>query len=617
MAASEWRARRWANWRPPRCRLSTRRPGPTVPIGLDLQAGSIRVVGLSIYGFGDSSNDDSNADIRVDTAASGTLIEGDLIGAPTTGPFDIPPLGDGDDVRVVNSGSGVLRDCLLVESRGKGVELHQGSDGWLIQGNEIRANGFDSYNLDGIDIEAGSGDDTISGNLIVGNWACGIDSFLSFGGNTISGNTISGNGIGVFSIQESPGIRLYGNGSLVESNVIDNNYGAGVLVIPGSLQDTITRNSIDGNGSVTNLAGAEPSGEIGIDILSPTDSASSGTAPYVTLNTSDVTRDGIHGPANFPVFTGVQVQNDQLTISGFARPGALIDLYLADPSSNGFGQGTTYLGSFVEGSPADTDGGTGSYGPIVNGVTVGSDTTNRFSFTIPAPAGLLPGAYVTATATENGLTSEFGPVARVVAASGPLTYQPTGTGPHAITLQVDSSNIEILDNGSVVAQEPISLVTSIQLQGLPGDGDTLEVNDTVSFTENLSISGFASTSILIGGDLSGQITASTSTTIQSVEIDGSVDPGASITAGAFQAAIGQSPPSVLIKGDLAGTVGAVEVQAVSGSGVLGSIEIDGNLLASGKVQAGSIGSITVKKNLSGQVLRRARERSGTSMSMGI
>ena len=576
-------------------------PG-ALPIGLDVQAGQTTIHGLAIYGFGGVPNDNSAANIRVDTTASGTMIDGDVIGAASGAYAAGSQAAAGDDIRIIGSGPGTVQNCLVVSSQGKGVELDGGSDGWTVQGNEIRGNGYGSWNLDGIDIENGSGFETISGNLIAANWACGIDSYLSIGGNTIAGNTIADNGIGTFSYQETPGIRLYGTGSVVRSNIIEGNYGAGVLITSGSLQDTITQNSISGNGTILNLAGAGPSGEIGIDVLSPSDNVSQGTPPYVTPNTPDASRDGINGPANYPVFAGVQIQNGQLTFSGFARPGAVIELYLSDPSSTGFGQGRTYIGTFTEGSSADTDGGTGSYGPTSTGVAVGSDTTNRFRFSIPTPAGIVPGEVVTATATENGSTSEFGPLATIVGVSGPLTYQPTGPGPNAISLQTDSSSVEIVNNGTVVAREPVSLAASIQIQGFSNVADSLTVDESSPYAGGLSLSNLATTSILVAGDFSGQITAPTSTFIQSVVIEGSVTKDASITAGAFVPGVGQSPPAVLIQGNLAGTIDAIEQKTVPGSGVISSIEIDGSLLSTGLVLAGSIGSILVKKSFSGTVI---------------
>ena len=54
---------------------------------------------------------------------------------------------------------------------------------------------------------------------------------------------------------------------------------------------------------------------------------------------------------------------------------------------------------------ADSDATTGSYGPTVNGLVVGSDTTNRFRFEFPLPAGVVFGTVLTSQVI--GSSSEF------------------------------------------------------------------------------------------------------------------------------------------------------------------------------------------------------------------
>ena len=70
---------------------------------------------------------------------------------------------------------------------------------------------------------------------------------------------------------------------------------------------------------------------------------------------------------------------------------------------SGFGEGKTYLTTLTEGSGADLDDTTGSYGPgPINNLLQGSDTTNRFRFEIPLPGGVSQGTLLTATATLGG-----------------------------------------------------------------------------------------------------------------------------------------------------------------------------------------------------------------------
>jgi Right handed beta helix region len=587
-------------------------PNGGVPVGFNVQSVSATIQGLAISGFGSVPNDPNNANILVSAAASGTVIKGDFVGLLANGSAPLSPYAAvSDGIEAVGSGSGTIKNSLIESNQGNGVELSSGSNGWVVQGNEIRGNGVNSGNLGGIDVDNGSGNETITGNLLTASWASGIDSYQSSGGNQIVDNTITNNGIGTFSSELDAGIRLNGSGSLVKSNAISGNFGAGVMVASGSMGDTITLNSISGNGTIANLAGASPTGEVGINLLTPSDSVSQGTYPFVTPNDPSSTRDGINGLVNFPVFTSTQIQNGQLTVAGFARPGAVLELYLANSAPNGFGQGQTFLGSFTVGSSADLGTGTGTYGPTVNGVLVGSDTTHEFQFSIPTPLTVSNGSYVTATATQNGSTSEFGPQSQVVGVSGPLTYKSTSSVSDGLLFRQLGTNFEIDDNGIAVAREPVTLATSIQIQGNSSNTSTLSVSVPGAFADSLSLSNFLSTSIRITGNLSGQIIAP-STPIQSLMIVGNVTSTASIIAGSFPLTPNQTAPVVLITGDLGGTVQAIENLAVPGSGVLGSIEINGNVLAStGQIKAGSIGSILVEHSLNGSVLAQGAGTIGT------
>ena len=108
-----------------------------------------------------------------------------------------------------------------------------------------------------------------------------------------------------------------------------------------------------------------------------------------------------NGIKNFPVFTVALLAGGLLDVRGFARPGTMFDLYVADPDGSGFGEGRTYLMTLVEGSngsqgaAADLDFTSGGYGPTVNGLSVGSDVTSRFRYLVPAPSAVTLGAALT------------------------------------------------------------------------------------------------------------------------------------------------------------------------------------------------------------------------------
>src|SRR5262249_26537180 len=135
------------------------------------------------------------------------------------------------------------------------------------------------------------------------------------------------------------------------------------------------------------------------------------------------------------------IENGNLVVAGFVRPGVTLDLYVSSPGVGaqvGYGQGQQYLTSLVEGSAADLDTTTGSYGPAqVNGVAVGSDATNRFRFALPLaslPPEVRTGALLTSVAL--GSTSEFGnavPIGQTVANGAPQVFP----GPDALLSQGD------------------------------------------------------------------------------------------------------------------------------------------------------------------------------------
>ncbi len=65
---------------------------------------------------------------------------------------------------------------------------------------------------------------------------------------------------------------------------------------------------------------------------------------------------------------------------------------------------------------ADTDATSTGYGPAaVNGILQGEDTTSRFRFVFPKPAGVADGTALTATARDgSNNTSEFSGVVAVI-----------------------------------------------------------------------------------------------------------------------------------------------------------------------------------------------------------
>ncbi|MCP4246275.1 MAG: hypothetical protein GY778_04425, partial [bacterium] len=124
---------------------------------------------------------------------------------------------------------------------------------------------------------------------------------------------------------------------------------------------------------------------------------------------------------DFPVIDTAALSGGNLTVTGWARPGAQIQFYeaagLADDQNSGgtaHGEGIEWLFTETEGSGSDADGSPGSYA----NPDFGSDAAAaRFSFTVPTPVGLIVGDEISAIATDGANnTSEFGVNATVAAA---------------------------------------------------------------------------------------------------------------------------------------------------------------------------------------------------------
>ena len=446
--------------------------GPEVQIvgartgtGIEVRsANNVTIRGISIYGYA--------TQIGVAADIINTVIEQDVIGASARS-FTDPGAGvRGTDqgIFLYNSDNSTVRNNLIGYNGGMGIWLYgdgNGANDNLITNNELRGNAqevlvgnypTEGRVFDGLELQGKSTRNNVSGNLITESLGHGIDSFGNdVGGNMVTGNTISNNGQGIVTSTgvEGSGLRVFGATTVttISNNVITGNNGSGVLVLGSANQVTISRNSTSGNT------------RLGIDLLSTAETnlnsttagtifwnGNTGANSNVTLNDSGDGDTGGNGLLNFPVLTTATLDGTNLIVSGFARPGALVELFLAttlttDPtnSNRNFGQGLSYLASRTEGNNADdtNTGAAGTYGPAaVNGINQGTDTTTPFTFTIPL--NTLTGAQVTAlqsgtavltsTATLANSTSEFSGNLTVAAdvttaLTGPATVspgQPTG-----------------------------------------------------------------------------------------------------------------------------------------------------------------------------------------------
>jgi hypothetical protein len=176
---------------------------------------------------------------------------------------------------------------------------------------------------------------------------------------------------------------------------------------------------------------------------------------------------------------------------------------------------------------------------------------------------------------------------------------------------VNVQNLQLTGGADSTAFTVNGWLGNIGLDGGPGSAQ-LVFNEPGSYGGNLSLTNFSSTTIQIQGNFLGSISAPQSSTIQQILIYGTDEAGSSITAGAFVSTNDATSPAVHVFGDFGGSITASENLSIAGSGVLSSIEIDGNLLAStSMIWTGAIGTLTIGQNLAGQVVAEGAGTIGT------
>jgi hypothetical protein len=411
-------------------------------------------------------------DIRVGattaSAFTGDLIELNVIGAAANGFID-PGAGSrstGEGVYIIGADMGTIQNNLIGFHNFGGIAPCLASDninGWQIIGNEIRGNVVTQGQYDGIASAGNSGVATITGNLITANGGSGIDSFMGGGGWIITDNTITGNGLlGV----DTSGIRISNTvnntPTLIQDNIITNNFGPGVVIPTGANSDSvkISQNHFGTNGG--------PAIDLGGGI----------NGNGVSLNTSACTATGTggaNGDLARPVLTSSSLAGSILTVSGTYCTTGTYDIEFYKSSANGItdkgtdsldaGEGTYYLGKLT-----GQTGGTFTGQPI----------------TVPGGAGLGVGDAVAAivirtdgaAGTVNN-TSEFS-VNRTVVSAATLTKAfvpnniPIGS-PSALTLTLTNSAGNPQQDGiSLTDVFPVGVIVATPLTVANTCGGTLQ-----------------------------------------------------------------------------------------------------------------------------------------------
>jgi uncharacterized repeat protein (TIGR01451 family) len=311
----------------------------------------------------------------------------------------------------IDAGNCVVRGLIINRFSGIGVDLAGGSSSTVVLGNYIGTDytgtvalGNDegvlvtSTNCEVGGIAPGEGN-LISGNAanglrILGSGASSVEIYGNLIGTDVSGTLPLGNGGSGVWVADASSLRLGGTNP-GEGNLVAFNSGTGISILGSGGPKRLRGNLIHDNGA------------LGIDL------ADDG----ITLNDAGDLDTGPNELINYPILETASIQGADLILTGFSRPSTEIDLFVSDGDPSGFGEGRTYLTTLIEGSGADLDATSGTYGPgPINGLPQGTDTTERFTFQIPLASlpGVGPGTLLTATATLGGDgTSEFSGVVPV------------------------------------------------------------------------------------------------------------------------------------------------------------------------------------------------------------
>lgn len=152
-------------------------------------------------------------------------------------------------------------------------------------------------------------------------------------------------------------------------------------------------------------------------------------SPLVTVNDDGDGDVGTNNLQNFPFIDSAKINSSSVLVWGKGPAGSTMEFFARDGQWNqhvglglNYGEGKTFIGSGVEGSAGDLVTGTGSYNVDGN---VATNNAAMFYFVLPY-SGFFNTDSLTATATVNGSTSEFGPRNFVQAVLDCILFKFTG-----------------------------------------------------------------------------------------------------------------------------------------------------------------------------------------------
>ena len=416
-------------------------------IGIAVNASNTWVEGFSIFGF---SSLDGSIYVNGSHLLTNVSFSDLLVGLTSSGedPSTYGLERNGLHGLVVEAGGTPevsLRDSVLGYNGYSGAVFEGGAISGTIYRVESFENGVASGAGDGISL-VGAGGLEVNCSYLHDNAAYGLDALPSPGNLVIVETNLTDNGV-MAANGEDGGLRITGNNSLVNTSIISENKGPGVVIanwtdgVHVSLNNSVLVNAIFSNG------------EVGID-LDATHSSTDPVGDNVTLN------DGLLDPSqpnqglDYPVIVDYSYDpvSETLSVSGYinredaysgssAFSGARVLIYLVRNLNGGddlagnnysgdseltgnYGEGWIYLGSLTADSNGDFSGTLDLSG-------------------LPDWARPDSGTYLSAITFKDGVgTSEFGPsvASKPVSVSVKKSLEPSGDCTLDVTLTISNLN---------------------------------------------------------------------------------------------------------------------------------------------------------------------------------
>ena len=543
--------------------------GGTSTVGLDIRAGSSRVLGLSVTGF--------STGIRL-RDGDGNTIAGCWVGLDLGGNAGANATGiaitGASASNVVGGTAAKARN--VISSNGVGVRIEgAGATGNVVEDDYVgtSADGTESRpNGDGILVVGGAAANTIGGttagarNLISGNTEAGV----ALRGSGTSGNIVEGNDVGT----DPSGSAAVGNGVglLVSTAATGNTIGgttAGARnVVSGNLEEGV---QLSGTGTTSNVVEGNYVG-----------TSADGTAAVANANGVEITagaKGNLIGGTSAGARNVVSGNLDGVALVGSGTTSNVVEgNYIGTSASGGAAVGNTERGvEIVDAAKGNTIGGTaaGARNVISGNGDVGVDVIGAGT-----AGNVVAGNYIGPAATgslrlgvQTGIRIEGGATANAVGgtAAGAANLV-SGNARYGVDI-VDAGTSENVVAGNLIGTTPAgtnALKNAVAVQiGNGATGNT--IGGTAVGSRNVISGNGGGVDITGAGTMTNLVAGNYIGTDVTGEAPLGNGYGVSINIGASRNTVGGTGPAArnVISGQGAGE-GVIVVQAGSGNVVSGN-----------------------------------------------